>query len=118
MKRPIFISVSPLEDPDNVDKRRAEVGLGPLADYVSNWNIKSGMLSSIRKKSAGVGKEIGAITNLAITNYGVNYEFQITFFHYEGSNYEFLAPSPNPYSIEISLKMYKEIIGLFKIRAW
>ncbi len=32
--------VSPLEDPDNVDKRRAEVGLGPLADYVSNWNIK------------------------------------------------------------------------------
>lgn len=32
--------VSPLEDPDNVDKRRAEVGLGPLADYVSRWNIK------------------------------------------------------------------------------
>lgn len=32
--------VSPLEDPDNVDKRRAEVGLGPLADYVSKWNIK------------------------------------------------------------------------------
>lgn len=31
--------VSPLEDPDNVDKRRAEVGLGPLADYVLNWNI-------------------------------------------------------------------------------
>lgn len=32
--------ISPLEDPDNVDKRRAEVGLGPLADYVANWNIK------------------------------------------------------------------------------
>lgn len=32
--------VSPLEDPGNVDKRRAEVGLGPLADYVSKWNIK------------------------------------------------------------------------------
>ena len=32
--------VSPLEDPDNVDKRRAEVGLGPLADYVSKWNIQ------------------------------------------------------------------------------
>lgn len=32
--------VSPLEDPDNVDKRRAEVGLGLLADYVKNWNIK------------------------------------------------------------------------------
>jgi hypothetical protein len=31
--------VSPLEDPDNVDKRRAEVGLSPLADYVRNWQI-------------------------------------------------------------------------------
>ncbi len=32
--------ISPLEDPDNVDKRRAEVGLGPLAEYVQHWNIK------------------------------------------------------------------------------
>ena len=32
--------VSPLEDPDNVDKRRAEVGLGPLSEYVSHWQIK------------------------------------------------------------------------------
>jgi hypothetical protein len=32
--------VSPLEDPDNVDKRRAEVGLGLLKDYVSRWQIK------------------------------------------------------------------------------
>ena len=32
--------VSPLEDPDNVDNRRAEVGLQPLADYVSHWQIK------------------------------------------------------------------------------
>ena len=32
--------VLPLEDPDNVDKRRAEVGLQPLADYVSYWQIK------------------------------------------------------------------------------
>lgn len=32
--------VSPLEDPDNVDKRRAEVGLGPLAEYISYWNLK------------------------------------------------------------------------------
>jgi len=32
--------VSPLEDPDNVDKRRAEVGLQPMAEYVSNWQIK------------------------------------------------------------------------------
>jgi len=31
--------VLPLEDPDNVDKRRAAVGLGPLADYVKNWDI-------------------------------------------------------------------------------
>ncbi|MDW8849863.1 DUF6624 domain-containing protein [Flavobacterium sp. MMLR14_040] len=31
--------VLPLEDPDNVDKRRAEVGLGPIADYVKKWNI-------------------------------------------------------------------------------
>jgi hypothetical protein len=32
--------VSPLDDPDNVDKRRAEVGLGPLSDYVNQWQIK------------------------------------------------------------------------------
>jgi hypothetical protein len=32
--------VSPLEDPDNVDKRRAEVGLPPIADYVQKWDIK------------------------------------------------------------------------------
>lgn len=31
--------VLPLEDPDNVDKRRAEVGLPPIADYISHWNI-------------------------------------------------------------------------------
>ena len=32
--------LSPLEDPDNVDKRRAAVGLGPLAEYVQHWNMK------------------------------------------------------------------------------
>lgn len=32
--------VMPLVDPDNVDKRRAEVGLGPLADYISRWQLK------------------------------------------------------------------------------
>lgn len=32
--------VDALEDPDNVDKRRAEVGLQPLAEYVKHWNIK------------------------------------------------------------------------------
>lgn len=31
--------VSPLEDPENVDKRRETMGLGTLQDYVSNWNI-------------------------------------------------------------------------------
>lgn len=31
--------VSPLQDPDNVDKRRAEVGLGPIQDYISNWDL-------------------------------------------------------------------------------
>lgn len=31
--------VLPLKDPENVDKRRAEVGLGPLQNYVSNWDM-------------------------------------------------------------------------------
>jgi hypothetical protein len=29
----------PLEDPDNVDKRRAKMGLGSFADYVKRWDI-------------------------------------------------------------------------------
>ncbi len=32
-------TVLPLEDPDNVDKRRAAVGLGPLAEYVKHWGM-------------------------------------------------------------------------------
>jgi hypothetical protein len=32
--------VLPLEDPDNVDKRRLEVGLNPLAEYAIYWQIK------------------------------------------------------------------------------
>ena len=32
--------VSPLEDPDNVDKRRAEVGLLSLSEYVKHWQMK------------------------------------------------------------------------------
>jgi hypothetical protein len=32
--------VKPLEDPDNVDKRRANVGLQPLSEYVGQWQIK------------------------------------------------------------------------------
>lgn len=31
--------VSPLLDPDNVDQRRAEVGLGPIQEYVSSWDL-------------------------------------------------------------------------------
>lgn len=31
--------IAPLEDPDNVDKRRAEVGLGTLSDYAEKSNI-------------------------------------------------------------------------------
>ena len=30
--------LSPLEDPDNVDMRRAEVGLRPIAEYLRNWD--------------------------------------------------------------------------------
>ncbi len=32
--------ILPLEDPDKVDKRRLEVGLNPLAEYVIYWQIK------------------------------------------------------------------------------
>ncbi|MGY3053704.1 hypothetical protein ACVWYG_001905 [Pedobacter sp. UYEF25] len=31
--------VLPLDDPDNVDERRAKVGLGLLAEYVKRWEI-------------------------------------------------------------------------------
>ncbi len=31
--------VAPIEDPDNVDKLRASVGLAPLADYLMHWKI-------------------------------------------------------------------------------
>lgn len=30
---------SSIEDPDNVDIRRAKVGLPPLADYLKQWNL-------------------------------------------------------------------------------
>lgn len=32
--------VLPLADPDHVDERRASVGLGPIADYLNNWELK------------------------------------------------------------------------------
>jgi hypothetical protein len=31
--------VAPLIDPENVDTRRAEVGLGTLADYIEHWDL-------------------------------------------------------------------------------
>lgn len=31
------ITVLPIRDPENVDKRRAEIGLGPLKDYISKF---------------------------------------------------------------------------------
>ncbi|MDR4950615.1 hypothetical protein REB14_00295 [Chryseobacterium sp. ES2] len=31
--------VLPLTNPDNVDKRRTEVGLEPISNYVKNWNL-------------------------------------------------------------------------------
>lgn len=39
-KETLTYYVAPLDDPGNVDKRRAEVQLEPLADYVSRWQIK------------------------------------------------------------------------------
>jgi hypothetical protein len=32
--------VLPLDEPENVDKRRAEVGLQPMVDYISKWDLK------------------------------------------------------------------------------
>ncbi len=32
--------VLPLEDPENVDKRRAKVGLGPMSEYLNQWQLK------------------------------------------------------------------------------
>jgi len=32
--------VLPLIDPDNVNERRASVGLGPLEEYIAHWNLE------------------------------------------------------------------------------
>jgi hypothetical protein len=32
--------LSPVEDPDQLDVRRAGMGLGPIADYLNNWDLK------------------------------------------------------------------------------
>jgi len=31
--------ILPIKDPDNVDKRRVEIGLKPMSEYVSIWNL-------------------------------------------------------------------------------
>ncbi|MES2829768.1 MAG: DUF6624 domain-containing protein [Bacteroidota bacterium] len=33
-------TVSPVEDPDHIDERRSKAGLNPMAEYVSQWQIK------------------------------------------------------------------------------
>lgn len=54
--------VLPLEDPDNVDKRRANVGLPPLSNYVNQWQIKWDVeqykkdLQTIGAKEKGIRK--------------------------------------------------------------
>ena len=35
--------LQPIEDPDHVDERRAAVGLGPLAEYLKQFNIEMDM---------------------------------------------------------------------------
>lgn len=44
--------VKPLQAPENVNKRREEMGLGPMENYVSRWNIEWSLdnyLESIKK---------------------------------------------------------------------
>ncbi|GAB1451362.1 hypothetical protein MASR2M47_14180 [Draconibacterium sp.] len=36
--------IFPIEDPDNVDKRRTEVGLEPISNYLKNWNLEWDLL--------------------------------------------------------------------------
>ena len=48
--------VAPLEDPDNVDKRRAQVGLGPLAEYLKQFNIEWN-LEEFKKKQQEAEKK-------------------------------------------------------------
>lgn len=52
--------VSPLIDPDNVDKRRAEVGLGTISEYVKNW----GMTWDIEQYKKDLPKIEAALKNI------------------------------------------------------
>ncbi len=37
----------PIENPEDVNKRRTEMGLGPIEDYVSRWNIEWSVESNL-----------------------------------------------------------------------
>jgi hypothetical protein len=52
--------ILPLADPDNVDKRRAEVGLQTLSEYVSKWSIKWNV-EEYKKNLPSISKEWKAI---------------------------------------------------------
>lgn len=45
--------VLPLIDPENVDQRRAEVGLGTIQDYISNWGM-TWDVEEYKKKLPGI----------------------------------------------------------------
>jgi hypothetical protein len=62
--------VLPLEDPDNVDKRRAEVGLGHLNDYVSHWQIKWDV-EAYKKAAAETAKDTSRKISVSVDNYGM-----------------------------------------------
>ena len=49
--------LSPLEDPDNVDKRREEVGLPPIAEYIRNWNLVWNVEEFKKESAAREAKE-------------------------------------------------------------
>lgn len=59
--------VMDLEDPDNVNKRRKEVGLQPLEDYVSHWNIKWNAEEYKKQNNAEIKSGASSISNLNIT---------------------------------------------------
>ena len=56
--------VAPIEDPDNVDNRRAKAGLQPMSDYVKQFNITWNLedykhkLPEIEKKEKSLGLSI------------------------------------------------------------
>jgi hypothetical protein len=47
----------PLEDPDNVDARRAKVGLGSLADYLKSFDIEWNVDEYKKQEAEKAGKQ-------------------------------------------------------------